>query len=148
LQIIASDIDERALSFARRGSYPASDAESIGKERVQKFFLRRGGRLQVRRELREKILFCVHNVTSDPPFSKLDLVSCRNLLIYFGPQLQKRLLPLFHSSLRTGGYLFLGPSESIESHSDLFKTIDARNRISQKRGSTSGPRREISPISN
>lgn len=146
VQIIASDIDERALAFARRGVYPQSDAEAIGKARLQKYFVRRGGRLHVRRELREKILFCVHNVTSDPPFTKLDLISCRNLLIYFGPQLQRRLLPMFHASLRTGGYLFLGPSENIDAHAELFKPIDSRHRISQKRCVGPESRREVHPV--
>ena len=133
VQIFATDIDERALSLARQGVYPAGIAEDVSSERLERFFVKRGKRYQVIKELRAMCLFSPHNLINDPPFSRLDLISCRNLLIYFGPHLQTKLIPLFHYSLRTNGYLFLGPSESISSHKDLFTPIDAKSRISQRK---------------
>ena len=133
VQIFATDVDERALSVARQGIYPAGIAEDVSSERLERMFVKRGKRYQVLKELRELCLFSPHNLINDPPFSRLDLISCRNLLIYFGPHLQKKLVPLFHYALRPNGYLFLGPSESIASHKDLFNVIDAKHRISQRK---------------
>ena len=132
-QIFASDIDERALSTARAGIYPVGIADVISPERLDRFFVLKGKRFHVRHELREKILFSSHNLISDPPFSRQDLISCRNLLIYLGPHLQKKLIPLFHYALRPSGFLFLGPSESMTSHGELFRSVDAKHRISQRR---------------
>lgn len=132
-QIFASDIDERALSVARDGIYPVGVADDMSPERLERFFVLKGKRFHVRHELREKVLFSLHNLISDPPFLRQDLISCRNLLIYLGPHLQKKLIPLFHYSLRPNGYLFLGPSESMTSHGELFRTIDAKHRISQRK---------------
>lgn len=134
VQIFASDIDEHALSAARQGAYPLAIANQISADRLERFFIKRGNRYHVTTRLREMVLFSSHNLISDPPFSRLDLVSCRNLLIYLGPHLQKKLIPLFHFSLRPGGYLFLGPSESIATHGDLFRSVDKRHRISQRKG--------------
>jgi two-component system CheB/CheR fusion protein len=133
VQIFATDIDERALSIARQGLYPAGVAEHISKERLDRFFIKKGKRYQVTKELRESCLFSPHNLINDPPFSRLDLISCRNLLIYFGPHLQKKLIPLFHYALRPGGYVFLGPSENLSSHKELFAPISAKHRISQRK---------------
>lgn len=133
VQIFATDIDERALALARRGVYPEGIAESVGPERLRRFFVKRGRRYHVTKELRGMCLFSAHNLISDPPFSRLDLISCRNLLIYLGAHLQKKLFPLFHYALRPGGYLFLGPSEPIGSHKELFKPVSARFRISQRK---------------
>ncbi|MET0388567.1 MAG: CheR family methyltransferase, partial [Polyangiales bacterium] len=133
VQIFATDIDERALSVARQGVYPAGIAEDVTRERLERFFVKRGKRYQVARELRELCLFSPHNLINDPPFSRIDLISCRNLLIYFGPHLQTKLVPLFHYALRNNGYLFLGPSENISSHKDLFTPVDAKHRISQRK---------------
>jgi two-component system CheB/CheR fusion protein len=133
VQIFATDIDERALSSARQGIYPLGIAEHISRERLDRFFIRKGKRYQVTKELRELCLFSPHNLITDPPFSRLDLISCRNLLIYFGPHLQKKLIPLFHYALRPNGYLFLGPSENVSGHKELFVPISAKHRISQRK---------------
>ena len=133
VQIFATDIDERALSVARQGIYPLGIAEQVSKERLDRFFIKKGKRYQVTKELRELCLFSPHNLITDPPFSRLDLISCRNLLIYFGPHLQKKLIPLFHYALRPNGYLFLGPSESVSGHKELFSPINAKHRISQRK---------------
>lgn len=133
VQIFATDIDDRALEVARRGIYPSGIAERISPQRLERYFVKRGSRYQVSQGIRELLLFSTHNLISDPPFSRQDVVSCRNLLIYLGPHLQKKLMALFHYALRPGGYLFLGPSENISSHRELFRTIDAKHRISQRR---------------
>ncbi|UQA58478.1 CheR family methyltransferase [Polyangium aurulentum] len=132
-QIFATDIDDRALAVARQGIYPQSIAESVSRERLERFFVKRGNHYHVKKELREYCLFSAHNIISDPPFSRLDLISCRNLLIYLGPQLQKKLMAVFHYALRPNGYLFLGPSESITSHEELFLPVNAKSRISQRK---------------
>ncbi|MEZ6132961.1 MAG: PAS domain S-box protein [Planctomycetaceae bacterium] len=134
IQIFASDIDERALSIARQGIYPSGIADHVSAERLDRFFVQKGTRFHVRGEIRETVLFSSHNLISDPPFSRQDLISCRNLLIYLGPHLQKKLIPLFLFSLRPNGFLFLGPSESISTHGDLFRSVDSRHRISQRKG--------------
>src|SRR6185295_11156611 len=108
-------------------------AEQVSKERLERYFVKKGKRYQVTKEIRELCLFSPHNIIADPPFSRLDLISCRNLLIYFGPHLQKKLIPLFHYALRPNGYLFLGPSESISTHKELFVPIDGKHRISQRK---------------
>ncbi|KLU07342.1 Chemotaxis protein methyltransferase CheR [Rhodopirellula islandica] len=133
-QIIASDIDERALAIARQGVYPLGISEHISEDRLKQFFVQRGKRYHAKRNLRESILFSLHNLISDPPFSRQDLISCRNLLIYLGPHLQKKLIPLFHYALRPNGYLFLGPSESISSHGELFDGVNANHRINRRKG--------------
>jgi len=134
VQIFATDIDERALQIARQGIYPAGIVEELSEARLKRFFIKRGSRFHVTKEVRERVLFSAHNLISDPPFSRQDLVSCRNLLIYLGPHLQKKLIPLFHYALRPSGYLFLGPSENISSHRELFRVVDARHRMSQRKG--------------
>jgi len=133
-QIFATDIDQRALDVARRGVYPAGIVEDVAPERLKRFFVKRGKQYHVTQELRESVLFSAHNLISDPPFSRQDLICCRNLLIYLGPHLQQKLVPLFHYALRPGGFLFLGPSESITSHADLFRSVDSKHRISQRKG--------------
>ena len=133
VQLFATDIDERALSTARRGVYPAGIAEDVSPERLERFFIKRGKRFQVTKEISALCLFSPHNLINDPPFSRIDLISCRNLLIYFGPHLQQKLIPLFHFALRRNGCLFLGPSENLSSHKELFTPIDAKHRISQRR---------------
>jgi two-component system CheB/CheR fusion protein len=133
VQIFATDIDEHALETARQGWYPESIASQMSKERLERYFLRHGNLYQVSREIREMCLFSLHNLITDPPFSRLDLISCRNLLIYLEMDLQKKLVPLCHYALRQGGYLFLGPSESVASHPELFRPVDKRQRIFQRK---------------
>jgi two-component system CheB/CheR fusion protein len=130
VQIFATDIDEEALATARQGLYPLAIAEQISPERLARFFVKKGQQYQIAKEVRDLVLFSLHNLTNDPPFSRLDLISCRNLLIYLGTYLQKKLIPLFHYALRPGGHLFLGPSENLNAYRDLFRTVDAKHRIS------------------
>jgi two-component system CheB/CheR fusion protein len=138
VQIFATDIDDRSLEIARAGRYPASIAEQVSAERLERFFTRQsdGSGYQVTKELRSMCIFSAHDVTADPPFSAMDLVSCRNLLIYLERALQDRILPLFHYALRPGGYLCLGPAESIGRHGALFRTVDKRHHIFQARDVT------------
>ncbi|MCC6509380.1 MAG: hypothetical protein IT423_09750, partial [Pirellulaceae bacterium] len=139
LQIFATDLDERALQTARQGSYPLSIAEELAPERLKRFFIKRGMRYLVNKQIRDCVVFSSHNLISDPPFTKLDLISCRNLLIYLGSHLQKKLIPLFHYALRPGGYLFLGPSESMSGHKELFRSISAKHRITQRKTTSIAP---------
>jgi two-component system CheB/CheR fusion protein len=135
LQIFATDIDERALEVARAGRYPAAIASDLTAKRLKEFFSREDGTYRVSSDLREICLFSTHNLLRDPPFSRLDLISCRNLLIYMGPELQEKIIPIFHYALRKDGYLFLGSSENVTRHTRLFATVDKANRIFQRRGS-------------
>jgi two-component system CheB/CheR fusion protein len=131
IQIFATDIDAQALETARQGWYPERISELVSEVRLAKFFVRHGNMYQITREIREMCLFSTHNVITDPPFSRLDLISCRNLLIYLEPDLQKRLIPLCHYALRSGGFLFLGPSESVATWPELFRPVEKRSRIFQ-----------------
>ncbi|MBB5222838.1 two-component system CheB/CheR fusion protein [Amaricoccus macauensis] len=136
IQIFASDIDERGLEVGRLGRYPASIADQVSERRLKRFFVREDGTYRVVSELRESILFSTHDLLRDPPFSKLDLISCRNLLIYMNGELQDRVIPLFNYALRMDGYLFLGSSENVTRHSRLFATIDKAHRIFRRRPDT------------
>jgi two-component system CheB/CheR fusion protein len=133
LQIFASDIDEQVLEVARIGRYPAAIADHLSPERLQRFFVREDGTYRIVSDLREMCLFSVHDLLRNAPFSKLDLISCRNLLIYFNGDLQNRVIPLFHYALRDHGYLFLGSSENVTRHGKLFDTVDKAHRIFQRR---------------
>ncbi len=129
IQVFASDIDERAIGAARLGRYAGSIVTDVAPARLRQFFVLGDGHYRVRKELRDLILFSVHNVLRDPPFSRLDLVCCRNLLIYLDRDVQKRILQTFHFGLRPGGLLFLGSSESTEAAPGLFELVDRRWRI-------------------
>ena len=133
VQIFATDIDESALAVARLARYPEALMETVSPERRQRFFHLDGASYVLNNEVRELCIFSPHSVIRDPPFSRMDLVSCRNLLIYFGPEVQNRVIPTFHYSLRPGGYLFLGTSEGIGQHGDLFALVDKKQRIFQAR---------------
>jgi two-component system, chemotaxis family, CheB/CheR fusion protein len=135
LQIFATDIDERGLEMARKGRYPDSITEHVSAERLKRFFTKQDNAYQVKRELRELCIFSNHSFIKDPPFSRLDLISCRNVMIYLGLDLQQKIVPLFHYALRPGGYLFLGPSENASSHQELFRAIDKKYRIFQRKES-------------
>lgn len=128
-QVFATDIDERAISFARTGLYPDSILADVSAARVRQFFSKDAAHLRIKKELREHMLFAHHNVLSDPPFSRLDLICCRNLLIYLDRDAQIEILKMFHFALRPGGVLFLGSSESADSVSSMFSVVDKRNRI-------------------
>ena len=136
VQIFATDISDLALDRARSGIYAATEVAGISKERLARFFMRQDGGYQIHKSVREMCVFAKQNVVKDPPFSNLDLISCRNLLIYFGPILQKRAIPTFYYALKPRGYLMLGPSESLGSFEDLFTLIDKKHKIYQKKRST------------
>ncbi|HET9238329.1 MAG TPA: PAS domain S-box protein [Oligoflexus sp.] len=133
IQIIATDIDEHALAVARRGAYSQSAVSGLSQDILAKYFIRKGGRYHIVKDVRELCLFSVHNLINDPPFSQLDLISCRNVLIYLGLHLQKKLIPVFHYALKPGAYLFLGNSESLSTHKELFRTISVKHRIAQRK---------------
>jgi two-component system CheB/CheR fusion protein len=129
VQIFATDIDARALAVARSGRYPDSISRHVPAERLARWFAKEGATYCVVKELREMCIFSPHNLIKDAPFSRIDLVSCRNLLIYLNGELQDRVIPIFHFSLKPGGYLFLGPAENVTRHQKLFAPIDRKNRI-------------------
>lgn len=130
LQVFATDLNADAIVAARTGIYPATITRDLSPERLARFFsARSGGRWQVDPPIRDRVLFAVHDVTQDPPFTRLDLVCCRNLLIYFDAALQKRLVPLLHFSLRPGGALLLGSADSVGRVPELFQPLDAPSRL-------------------
>jgi two-component system CheB/CheR fusion protein len=129
VQVFATDIDEDAISYARQGCYPAAVVTDIAPGRVSRFLSRDDNFFRVAKPLRERVLFARHNVLQDPPFSKLDLITCRNLLIYLNRDVQAHVLEMFHFALRPGGYLFLGTSESADVASKYFTPVDKKNRI-------------------
>ena len=132
VQIFATDIDGRALATARVGRYRTSIEDDMSPERLARWFVREGDTYCVVKELREMCIFSQHNVIKDAPFSKLDLVSCRNLLIYLNAELQNRVIPLFHFALLPNRFLFLGNSENVTRHPKLFTPVDRRARIFKK----------------
>ena len=135
LQLFATDIDEEALEVGRQGIYPESIAGDLSAERLQQFFVNTGDhRYQVSNQLREAVTFAPQNLISDAPFSKLDLISCRNLLIYLEPQIQQKVIALFHFALKEGGHLLLGPSESVGQHAGLFETVSKKWRLFRRVG--------------
>ncbi|WP_417735383.1 PAS domain S-box protein [Rosistilla oblonga] len=133
IQIFATDIDQRALNIAREASYPLSISNELTQQRLDRFFRKVGKQYQASKELRDLCVFSVHNLISDPPLSQIDLISCRNLLIYLGQPLQLKLIPVFHFALRPHGFLLLGPSENLTSHQEIFRPIDKQHRISQRK---------------
>lgn len=139
VQIFATDIDRVAIDTARSGRYPKSVAEDITPERLRRYFLEDEEHYRVNTEIRELCIFSEHDLIQSPPFSRLDLISCRNLLIYLDSELQKRLIPLFHYALRSDGYLFLGSSENVTYHRHLFATVDKHHRIFRRREIMSQP---------
>jgi two-component system CheB/CheR fusion protein len=134
VQIFATDIDDRSLDQARAGVYPDSIAADISTERLGRFFRQENSAYHIRKTIRDMVVFASQNVIEDPPFSRLDLISCRNLLIYMGPQLQKKVIPLFHYALNPGGFLFLGSSETVGEFVDLFKAVDRKWKLFQCQG--------------
>jgi two-component system CheB/CheR fusion protein len=138
VRIFATDIDERALETARAGRYPASIAADVSPERLARFFVADGAEFVARKELREQIVFARHNALADPPFSQLDLISCRNMLIYTEAQAQRRLAGLFHFALNPGGFLFLGSAETPSCGADLFEPVSAKHRLYRRFGTARG----------
>ncbi len=131
LQIFASDISPEAITIARRGQYPLSIKDAVSEARLARFFTKHDNHYRIRPSIRDKVLFARHDVILDPPFTKLDLIACRNLLIYFDLKLQQRILPLFHYSLRPNGLLMLGSSETIGRLNHLFAPLKPKMRLYQ-----------------
>ncbi|WP_374685919.1 chemotaxis protein CheB [Promineifilum sp.] len=133
LQVFATDLEDVALARAREGLYPEAISADVSPERLQRYFTQEGAYYRVRREVRDLVLFAAHSALRDPPFSRLDLIVCRNLLIYLQRPLQDNLFEIFYYALRPDGFLFLGSSETADSAADLFQTIDKRHRLYQAR---------------
>ncbi|MDO8387433.1 MAG: chemotaxis protein CheB [Polaromonas sp.] len=129
LQIFASDLSPDAIATARRGQYPTAISDTVSPERLAQFFTVHEGSYRITKRIRDMVLFAQHDVILDPPFTKLDLLSCRNLMIYFDAALQRRLLPLFHYSLRPGGVLLLGSSETVGRFNQLFVPLESKLRL-------------------
>ena len=129
LQVFATDLSKDAIESARRGSYPPAISGEVSADRLARFFTRQDDGYRIAKSIREMVVFAPHDVAVDPPFTKLDMLSCRNLLIYLTAPLQKRLMPLFHYSLRPGGLLLLGSSESVGRFESLFEPLDAKLRL-------------------
>lgn len=137
-QIFATDLDAEAIEIARHGRYVASIAADISPERLERYFVKEDEHYRVRQEFRETIIFARQNLITAPPFIHLDILCCRNLLIYFSDELQEKLIPIFHYALKPGGVLFLGTAETIGDYGELFKTVDSRQKIFRRR-ETSAP---------
>jgi two-component system CheB/CheR fusion protein len=137
IQIFATDIDDNAIEAARAGVYPGSISVDVSAERLKRFFTAEDSVYRVRKDIREMLIFAPQDIIKDPPFTKLDLICCRNLLIYLDSGLQKKLLPLFHYSLKPDGILFLGSSETIGGFTDLFSPINKKWKIFRRQQSLS-----------
>ncbi|MFZ3207797.1 MAG: CheR family methyltransferase, partial [Geobacteraceae bacterium] len=135
IQIFATDLDRDAIDKARQGSYPANITADVSSERLSRFFIQEGNGYRVSKDIREMVTFATQNVIRDPPFTNLDLLICRNLLIYLTTELQKKLLPLFHYSLKPGGILFLGSAETVTTFTDLFAPLNTKLRLFRRRES-------------
>ena len=140
IQVFATDIDSRAIAVARAGFYPASIAGDITAQRLSRYFTAEtdGCAYRIQKVIRDMLIFSEQNVIKDPPFSRLDLISCRNLMIYLGTELQKKLIPLFHYALNPGGILFLGTSEGVGDFTDMFTLLDRKAKLYQRRDDLHG----------
>jgi two-component system, chemotaxis family, CheB/CheR fusion protein len=135
VQVFATDIDSQGIAAARAGLFPASIAADISQQRLARFFVAEpdGTAYRIHKSIRDMLVFSEQNVVRDPPFSRLDLVSCRNLLIYMSGDLQRKLVPLFHFALNPGGYLFLGTSETVGEFSDLFSMVNRKSKLYRRK---------------
>ena len=140
VQIYSTDIDEESIAVARAGIYPPNIAIDVSQERLRRFFVREENGFRINKEIREMVVFAVQDIIRDPPFTRLDLLSCRNLLIYFEPELQNRLIPAFHYALNSGGVLFLSPSESIGRFTELFAPLNRKWKFYTARQYLTHPR--------
>ncbi len=133
IQIFATDVSEENITRARVGIYLESIADEVSPQRLNRFFIRREDGYEIKKYIRDMCIFARHDVTRDPPFSQIDLISCRNLLIYLSPVLQKKVVPIMHYALKPNGFLMLGTSESIGRFADLFRLLDSKNKIYSKK---------------
>jgi two-component system CheB/CheR fusion protein len=138
IHIFATDMDSDAINFARIGEYPSNIAADVTQERLDRYFTKTDTGYKVKKSLRDTVLFATQNIVKDPPFSKLDLLSCRNMLIYMDGTLQKRLFPIFHYALNPSGYLFLGSSESVGEFVDRFSAVNMKWKIFKRKGAAAG----------
>jgi two-component system CheB/CheR fusion protein len=137
LQVFGTDLNEALLEKARAGLYSKSQVQGLSPERLRRFFIQEDGGYRICKPIREVCVFAKHDLLADPPFSRMDLLSCRNVLIYLDPLLQKRLLPIFHYSLKPGGFLLLGSSETVLGFADLFSTEDKTHRLYSRNATAS-----------
>jgi two-component system CheB/CheR fusion protein len=133
IQIFGTDLSESTIEHARAGIYSSAIEKDVSPLRLRRFFAKRDGTYRINRSVRDLCTFARQNITAAPPFSRLDLISCRNVLIYLSPQLHRRCIPQFHYALNPGGYLILGPAESVDFYDKLFEPLDRKNRIYAKR---------------
>jgi two-component system CheB/CheR fusion protein len=133
IQAFGTDLSEQSLAQARTGFYPESITAEVSPERLRRFFVRANGGYQIHKSLRDLCIFARQNVVSDPPFSRMDLISCRNVLIYLDAVLQKKVLPIFHYALNPGGHLLLGTSETVGASAELFSLVDRRHKLYRKK---------------
>src|SRR5437762_14080321 len=136
IQIFGTDLSESVIEHARLGIYSSAIEKDVSSARLKRFFVKRDGSYQIHRSVRDICTFARQTLCADPPFSRLDLISCRNVLIYLSPDLHKRCVPQFHYALNPGGYLILGPAESVGMYDELFKLVDKKNKIYTKTGVT------------
>jgi two-component system, chemotaxis family, CheB/CheR fusion protein len=139
IQIFATDVSDRVLEIARKGVFDANIESAITKERLRRFFSKNERGYQINKQIRDLCVFARQNVLRDPPFSRLDLISCRNVLIYFETAAQKKLIPFFHYALKPGGFLLLGGAETVGNFSDLFEPVDSKTKLFAKRSVQSPP---------
>jgi two-component system CheB/CheR fusion protein len=144
VQLYATDLDDEAITTARAARYPTNIAQDVGADRLRRFFLLDNNEYVVKKEVREMVVFAVQNLAQDPPFTRLDLLSCRNVMIYMEPELQARLVPAFHYALKVGGVLFLSPAESIGNHTELFESVNRQWNFYRARASFASTRSMLS----
>jgi two-component system CheB/CheR fusion protein len=145
IQIFGTDISDLALEKARAGIFTDTAVAEIAPERIRRFFSRVDGGHQINKSIREMCVFARQDLAKDPPFSRLDIVSCRNVMIYMGPVLQKKIMAIFHYALRPSGILILGKSETISGYSDLFTPVGKKHKIYAKKLSVSNAVFQLSP---
>src|SRR5207248_1390925 len=133
MQVFGTDISDAIIQKARSGIYPESIAMDIPADRLNRFFQKVDSGYQIAKTVRDICVFAKQNISKDPPFSKLDMISCRNVMIYLGPILQKRIIPLFHYALNSTGVLFLGSSETVGGFAELFTVVDKKYKIYTKK---------------
>src|SRR5213594_4164991 len=145
IQIFGTDLSESVIEHARLGIYSSAIEKDVSSARLKRFFVKRDGTYQIHRNVRDICTFARQNITADPPFSRLDLISCRNVLIYLSAELHKRCIPQFHYALNSGGYLILGPAESVGLYDELFKLADKKNKIYAKTAVTTPHTMDLIP---